>query len=786
MKISGTEFLIKEWPMKKAKLFNIFKIISTHLATYCLLLTSFAPMAVMAQEGEPEATATPAPTVDMTNMTEADIQAMNEADPTTADVAAAAIDDNNNGNSNLGEVDTTTSQWIAIISGIVIGYLSARLVAACKKKTYDVYLAAAAGVVYIYGEIKATMEDKETREEIEDAYDKCKNQEADCQTGALEAEMASYDEIQKTAEDKAKLHTYSAMGLAAAAAWALGKGLYRASLATTCTTAIATGAAAASSSGTATCAALVTGAAACEAEVVACVAASGAAEFSVTEAETFALTPQPSETQAAGETTAATTGQTSLSSNCNGLGSAAQMAAAKSACMPYFTNIIAEETVCSVTAFAALADNNSNRYGPEPVEINNLDKMMKQYFDIKVANNKDLDRLIPNDKKRSEFKEFWRKAYFEGMDIFSPTAFAGGLGGFSSYMGFGGAAIGIWYGMKKATATSFDMFIGSPYGRATFFGAMSAIVYYSATVTQDIADQAKSNSDKIKSVISGFRDDSEGTEIERQGRERQDVVTTTGTTTAAGNTAVSDTGGVPEICANGANASGGCNAIPGATAGDTSFLNGFLGSNGASGLMQVANDANNGSLSPSSNEIVNGSGAQGAIAMKNLRKAKADFMGKLKKKDEKAFDRMSKLDNYAQKSIQAGVMKVLKKNNATPGQFLAAVGTGEMPSSKDAGKNKRIAAISNSISGKKVGSVSIGGSDKSSKAWKMNFDFDDKAKEEVTAVSGNGGDLGLSEDNGTTIGSHDADDIIGRNQNIFDEITKRYIRTAYPVLLDRL
>ncbi|MDC1174332.1 hypothetical protein OAT67_02980 [Bacteriovoracaceae bacterium] len=780
--------------MKKAKLFNIFKIISTHLATYCLLLTSFAPVATLATEtGESEATATPAPTVDMSNMTEADIQAMNEADPTTAQVTAAAVDDSNNGQSNLDEVDATTSMWIAVISGIAIGYVSASMLRVCKKITTDMYIAAAAGIVYIYGEIQATIKDKETREEIEDAYDKCKNEEADCQTGALEAEMASYDEIQETADEKAKLHEYSAAALITAAGLALYKGMGEEAAGAACATDLQVTSGALASTAPAWCTAKYipivptdTNAvprAACITDLEKCATGlAGALGFTLEEAA-IKRTPTLSSVQFAGREKALAVEKSTREGACIGPDSSAhpKVAAIKAPCMQYATFASGNQSICEFTALSVV----STPYGPQIFDSKRTDNLLKKWFELKVEKNKKLHALIPNDKKRSQFVEFWRKAYFEGMDIYSPEAQAG-LESFSSYMGFAGAAVGLWLGLKKTTDTSFNLFIGTPLGRATFFGGMGALVYYSATVTRDIAEQAKTNSDKIKSVLNNFKDDNEGTEIERQGRQRQDVVTTTGTTTAAGNTAVDDSGGTPELCANGSNASGGCNQIPGVGSGDTSFLNGFLGSNGASGLMQVANDANNGSLSPSSNEIVNSSGGQGAIALKKLRKMKKDYLSKLKKTDEKAFDNFNKLDKYAGNAIQAGVSKVLKKNNVTPGQFLAAVGTGKMPSADDAKKNKRVAAISNSISGKKVGSVSLGGSDKSSKAWKMNFDFDDKAKEEVTAVSGNGGDLGLSEDNGTTIGSHDADDIIGRNQNIFDEITKRYIRTAYPVLLDRL
>ncbi|MCP4914845.1 MAG: hypothetical protein GY909_17130 [Oligoflexia bacterium] len=784
--------------MKKANLWNILKVISAHLATYALLLTSFAPVAVMADAEPtptPQATATP----DMSNMTEADIEAMTQLqDEGTAASANDAQDEQNNNRSNLDEVDATTAMWISIISGIVIGYLTASMLAACQKMTSDMYIAAAAGIVYVYGEINATLKDKETREEIEEAYDKCKNQEDDCQYGALEAEKASYNEIAETAKEKQELHEYAAYGLAAAAALALFWTTKEKVNKGTCTTSLGTAETAAllgpaSPPCKPTCSvpdptpATKAACVACTADVEKCAGGLATAITALGKEEVIANTPQDSKLQSTERVAAQGMSETSYSMGCAGPYSGQLLGGVAGPCKSYVALANEKQSICNFRTMMVVDGKPQNRpYGPDIFDQNDTNNLLRKYFEVKVEKNEQLHALFPDKEKKNQFISFWRKAYFGGLDILSPEGQAM-LEDFSSYMGFGGAAIGIWFGLKSTTANAFDMWIGSPPGRATFFGVMSGLVYYSSTVTGDIAADATSNSNKINSVLNNRRNENEeGTEIERQGRQRQDVVTTTGTGTGPGTVATEEESGTPPLCANGANGNGGCNQVPGVSGADTSFLNGFMGTNGASNLLAVANDVNDGAITAQSQQVVGSSSGSGAIAMKKLRKQRSDYLKNLKKENPKAFENAVKLENYAKKSIQSGVMKVLKKAKATPAQFLAAVGTGKMPSLKETDKNKRVAAIKGSITGKKVGSIALGGSS-GKKDWSMKFNFDEEAaKEDVTAVSGNSETMAMSEENGKVVGSQNAEDIMGRNNNIWQEITKRYIRTAYPVLLEQL
>ena len=82
------------------------------------------------------------------------------------------------------------------------------------QKSLDSIIAAAAGGIYLYGEISATFKDKELRKKIEAEYKKqLASKEWDGQQKALQAQKKGYQELLKTTEQKKNPATSGSGGL---------------------------------------------------------------------------------------------------------------------------------------------------------------------------------------------------------------------------------------------------------------------------------------------------------------------------------------------------------------------------------------------------------------------------------------------------------------------------------------------------------------------------------------------------------------------------------------------
>lgn len=741
------------------------KILISHFLVQAMLLTGFSSVSVLAVEADNQ---------QQQEQTQQEQQQQSyeeaSADQRAAHRASLEGSDKQSkerSGKDLEDVKMGWEQYLSILNALVIGFVTASLIKSCKKFSTDMMLAAAGGVAYIYAEVSSTIKDKKARDDIEEAYKDDKKNGNNGQVAALEAEKESYEEIAKTAEDKAKVQKIAAAAFAAASVVGITKSIALKTAEGNCLAGIGEVEIEFSAVCSAACAD-PTGSqcAACNAEMAKCMPGAVGKQTSVT---ANVATQEAPATSAGKSPTISANDKTSLTAftaACTGPYGSAVTAKAQAICGLVSGALDESLAVCVPGMMGVLSGNTRSDY----MDSN---EVIAQWVDMKVESDSSINKNM-NSEEKGLLAEAMKRIIF-GIDYLVPTANASMM----NYLGLGAAGLGVFMGLKGITSKTLDLWISTPGHRAIVFGAMAASVFIAANASDKIADQARGNAGKLAGVIANAKGTQDATQIDGTGQVRQELNPIEGMQTDKSLRDLTDVLEKP-ICATKL-VEGKCPNFPEIPKEDKTILDGFGGANFSSNLMGFANEVNGAKgISEKGSEFANSLNGKGAIAMKNLRKTRDEMLKRLKENDPIDHDNFLAMEKGFEDMMKMNMMNELKKHGQTPQSYLASIGKGDIPgtsSKKVADKDSKLTGGKGSLGS--IGRVNIPVPKK--KGWKLNMNFDEEgAGTEVAALDPNAVEEGME-------GSKNEDDILeNRGEDLFKVITKRYMKTAYPVLLEEL
>jgi hypothetical protein len=609
----------------------------------------------------------------------------------------------------------------SILNSLLIGYLTATIYSRCKSLSFDLGLAAAAGVAYISAELMATMQDKELREEIEVNYQNASNSgDKDSQLKALQAQRDGYIRIQQTAENKASLQKTAAAALAVAGGIALYKGYQIYSTGTLCTTE-------------------ATAESAAFQQCISDVAIIG-------KINNYLLMPLPS---IAKDLEAETACNVMFVSTCPAV-----------SCKTWAGLVKESMTVCSPSNLII-----------EDFFVNNvLNPLLKNNAYIQKNSTK---------KERLLFKELVARTFLRGGDLLFPEVHAG----FSQVLGLGGALLGVWLAIKTAAAIHIDQWIGSPMTRGVLFEALAASIYGASQYSSEIALEMASNVEDIDRIITKYGNKGRS-QIEIQNnipRVSQSAVANINSVENERNSFPDFN--QPTPCLTVQNKKGTCGSLilPEIDKETSEFL-GQTGTQFAGDVVNFANDVN-GKKNVTGASLDKGASlsAKSAFAIKRLQISKKNVKDLFKKNGQNENFLSEGVRKFNQ-DFRKSLLKEFKKQNESPKVLVAALGGG---SGGLAGVQQVVASLGKAKSGKRTkGKVlsQLNSSNKNvAKTESLKFNFDEeemKLQQEDLTLSDTPNDS--KEREGGIKGGVTED----RSKDIFKILTQRYLETAYPILFD--
>lgn len=667
----------------------------------------------------------------------------------------------------LEDSNSKSQAYLSLLNSLVIGYVTSSLLANCKKMDTDIMMAAAGGLVYIYGEVTSSIDNVKSVEQIEKEYKEAKKQ-GNGQTAALEALRDDYKKQNESAIKKAQFQKAGAAALAGSAAISFYKSMQEELNGANCSAQIETASAAVKTGQGTTCTteALANSGvsiANCNLEFTNCSTALLNAQTLLTKEQIVSSSPQKSMTMAP-EIASLQKARDSSIGMCNTPRTSLYVKSLEGACLT-FTGVKAQASaVCDMKSFQIVKNNNLN-----------INSAIRKY----IVKNIDESNYIKENLKSYEIKNLKTALlnYLEfGIDLLAPKAHALS-GNMTKYLGLGAVGLGIYVGLTKTTSNAIDLMINRPRGRAIVFGGLAGSIFYASTVSGDIAEKAQKNANELDRVIkNGKKTNTTG--IEENGSSSRTRTELDLNSLASNKTYES----IPElsepVCIN--SSSNNCPKIENKVSKEEEkILEGFGGSSFTSSVFGAGSAINgNSKISPDGAKFVDSLAKKSAVAMKNLRHIKSQYLKDLKDIDKNLSNDFLAFEGEFSDITEKAQRGFLKSKGYSSKSLLAEMGRSDNINSRD---NKIQNNTSSKDTNKNLKTIaSIGANKVKKKEWKLDFNFDPESAEMKDIFDMDSEKSGL-------LGAKNLDDVNeDRNKDLFKEISRRYMKSAYPILLEEI
>jgi len=657
-------------------------------------------------------------------------------------------------------------EWHALLNAVAIGWIGSSLLTACKPTPADVMIAGASSVVYMAGEVYSSIKNRNIKERIEVDY-KREKEKNDAQFASLMAQRNAYESMEKTAKVKRDIQMAAAAGLTAAAGWAFLKSTEEKISSSGCVSGFSTAITTLSSAET-LCAGTTLGAGVCIAEVEKCKASLASGLTQLTEMDAYWETA-PIDSIMKGEAlNAKMAGVKASSGLClSNPVTAAAVAPVESACGYHFLKLEADKTACQKRGLILTVENQ------------HIFKLIDEFIDLKIDSQPKFASL-DIEKKTTVKNIIWRM--FSGIsEAIIPSANAWDL---KSTLGLGAVGAGLVIGLVSTEATAMDQFFAAPTHRAIAFGIMAGSIGYAGISSNKIAKDMATNKSEIDRIMKNYND--KGLAKIESGDLRSSQtgdITNLNRSAKTGSDFDETKLEEPLPCLAG-ETSGKCNQISALSEKDTKFLDHISASSLMSAPMQLANSLSGAkSLSQGTLNLATSGAGKMAVSVKFLRKTRERYLAELKKGSSGELDKFLKDETKQRDLLFSLPDKVLKEKGADRGMVLAslnasanALENGEQPKSD---LQKEIQSQFNKATKSSV----VLNAPYSSKSSDINFKFDMEGDEGEELAKLEHEDFNL---NGLDKGHElkESQDQIAPDDgySIFHKISKRYLKTAYPLL----
>ena len=628
------------------------------------------------------------------------------------------------------------NDMLSSITMLVAGAITARMATSYRELTIDVGVAAAGGIAFIAGEVISSVGFKKTIDEmsvdIKKTSEATKDQD---QIQRLEDLKKSYQEAQKSISTKKKLQLAASAAFLGAAGIAVYFSFQDEAMEAACNGAIAT-------ANTSLAACSISGAAGFTAsESLACKACSAELNLYSTAFKTSSVkakTPgAPSEV----------TDKTVVPIQEKLLIGACKTEASASASVTAIVSGI--ESVCRPAIAMKKRIQTSGKVVDAKIPFLN-----KQLFG-------DKELLANHELFQSRENNFFEKA----INLILPKAQAGWM----PFLGLGAGAAASYFLLSKTWGTAVDVQMYSPINRAIVFGILGGLAYLSSKSSDNQLSALDGNISKIDKILNDLNGNTKG--IQGAKITERSLVGIPMTSNPYGDVPLNQNPNIKTDCATSASSSN-CVSL-------TSQLTNLQGfSDLPSAFKNIATQSSNLGDGLSGKNTISGStlsdaanlaGKQSAIG-KLLSQAQSKLNSKLASNGKPKIDfdgaqnKLLKVWNSQTKNALGGT---------SPGSFLSSVGGSPLSGSNDLGK------LTGAESTKKSAAFSAGAIGGAGGSKDMNLDF----KEPGLAVDAKAAGANADQTK-YDIGAND----ITTNQgaSIFEVISNRYIKSAYPKLLEEI
>ncbi|PIQ61210.1 MAG: hypothetical protein COW00_05220 [Bdellovibrio sp. CG12_big_fil_rev_8_21_14_0_65_39_13] len=674
---------------------------------------------------------------------------------------------------NLGDVHDALGldkikfqEWHALLNAVAIGWIGSSLLTACKPTPADVMIAGASSVVYMAGEVYSSIKNRNIKERIEVDYKKEKEKN-DAQFASLMAQRNAYENMEKTAKVKRDIQMAAAAGLTAAAGWAFLKSTEEKISSSQCVSGFSTAIAGLSSAET-LCAGTTLGAGVCIAEVEKCKVSLGEGLAKLTEMNTFWETAPIDSIEKGIQLEAQMAGVKASSGLClSNPVTAAAVAPVESACGYHFLKLEADKTACQKRGLILTVENQ------------HIFKLIDEFIDLKIDSQPKFANL-DIEKKTTVKNIIWRM--FSGIsEAIIPSANAWDL---KSTLGLGAVGAGLVIGLVSTEATAMDQFFAAPTHRAIAFGIMAGSIGYAGISSNKIAKDMAMNKSEIDRIMKNYNDKGLAKIESGDSRSTQSGDITNLNRNAKTDSSFDETKLEESLPCLAGETSGKCNQIGTLSERDTKFLDHISASSLMSAPMQLANSLSGAkSLSQGTLNLASSGAGKMAVSVKFLRKTRERYLAELKKGPNGELDKFLKEESKQRDHLFSLPDKVLKEKGADRGMVLAslnasanALENGEQPKS-DLQKE-----IQKQFNDATKGSVVLN-APPTSKPSDINFKFDLEGDEGQELAKLEHEDFNLSGmDKGHELLDSQAQIAPDDGYSIFHKISKRYLKTAYPLL----
>lgn len=643
-------------------------------------------------------------------------------------------------NGNLVEISTlkleATKQndMLSSITMIAAGAIAGRMAASYRPLTMDVGVAAAGGVAFIAGEVISNVGFKKTIDEMSIEIKKTSEAKKDQdQIQRLQDLKKSYEEAKKSTTTKKNLQLAASAAFLAAAGIATYLSFQEEAMDIACNGAITT-----ATTGLQACiSAGATGVGATEAaSCTACMGEMGTYSGTFKTYKEAVKTPGPSE--AKDKATAAL--RTSLSTG------PCVIQSSTSASVSAISSGV--RSVCGSAIKMKMADQTSS--APLTTGLNKILFGKKQL----IANEESLQ------SRENNFME-------QALTLLIPKAQAGWM----PLLGLGASAAASYFLITKTWGTAIDVQMYSPLNRAIAFGILGGLAFLSSKASQNQINSLDENIKKIDKILNDLNGNTKG--IASANITEKALVGVPLSTNSDGSVPLSPKTTITTDCAT-SNTSSNCTSL----ASQISSLSGF--SDLPSSFKTIATQSATLGDNLSGKNTISGSTLSDAASLAG----KQGAIGKLLAKTQTKLNSKLASDGKPKIDFEGAQNKLLKVWNAqtksalggtSPGSFLSSVGGSPLSGSSDLGK------VTATESAKKTTGFSSGvaGAPSGSKDKDLTLDF----KEAGAATEAKAGGAGADQTK-YDIGAND----ITTNQgaSIFEVISNRYIKSAYPKLLEEI
>jgi hypothetical protein len=423
--------------------------------------------------------------------------------------------------------------YLEIITMMFYGFATSRAMMVCKPIPVDVAIAAAGGITYTVGEIYAWDAFKKIKEDKFIEFEVREDLQNDAQLAMLKELKSEYDEIAKTAKNKMMIQQAAAVAYTTAAAWALTTGI-RWELASkgcsVCSYTMKTASYAIGNFGqqiflgskkwTETHDITVPQ---IQAMCKTAIAESTAAASNIATASVcgpIVKTCMLNETMCNTVTSICTNLNASIITDSNEVNSFSKFANSGIK-IPELNESFVEETLVEDRvldikkdlSLISFIDENSPFYNLElSIEGSNLDEQTNSYImnrdrlrfysGEKTSTSITQDEFLrdqlksyANSSRENDFSRGFSLALKHGVDLLIPSVHAGSFGNVISGLGAVGLAL------FESTASWIDGYISTPFKRSTLWAAGGVLAGVAFNKTKQIMNKAKENADKIQRII---------------------------------------------------------------------------------------------------------------------------------------------------------------------------------------------------------------------------------------------------------------------------------------------